>query len=170
MKKFIYLALFAFIGLVACSTVSSILQNNFPFNSNFVITKDSPSNRLLSAVGSGTSMNQILGSANNVKDIRVQSANVTVVSGAQGMGIFKNIKVFVTSGSTEVLVAERTNIADNLGNQIVLDINNRNLDNIMKSGNSVQQKIVYELKSSPTADLTIKSSLGFTSVPETDNQ
>lgn len=165
MKNFIYLAVFALIGLASCSTVSSILQNNFPFNSNIVVTKDSPANTTLSAVGSGTSMNQILGSANNVRDIRVQAAEVSVVSGAQGMGIFKDIKVYVTSGSTEILVAERNNISDNIGNQLVMDVNNRVLDNTMKSGNSVQQKVVYTLKSSPTADMTVKSSLSFTSVP-----
>ncbi|MDO5656108.1 MAG: hypothetical protein Q4G27_08220 [Flavobacteriaceae bacterium] len=168
MKNLIYLAVFAMIGLASCSTVSSILQNNFPFTSNFVVTKDSPAQTNLSAIGSGTSINQILGSSQNVKDIRVQSANVTVTDGTQGMGVFRNIKIYITSGSNEILVAERSNISDNIGNQLVLDINNRVLDNIMKSGNSVQQKIVYELKSSPTSDLTIKSSLNFTSVPVTN--
>ena len=75
------------------------------------------------------------------------------------------MKIYITSGSSEVLVAERANISDNIGNQLVLDVNNRTLDNVMKSGNSVQQKIVYELKSKPTADLSVKSSLNFTSVP-----
>ena len=155
----------AIIGLGACSTVSSLLQNNFPFNSTFIVTKDSPANTSLSAVGSGTSLNQILGSSNNVRDIKVQAANIAVTQGNQGMGVFKNVKIYITSGSSEVLVAERTNISDNIGNQLVLDVNNRTLDNVMKSGNSVQQKIVYELKSKPTADLSVKSSLNFTSVP-----
>lgn len=155
----------AIIGLGACSTVSSLLQNNFPFNSTFIVTKDSPANTSLSAVGSGTSLNQILGSSNNVRDIKVQAANITVTQGNQGMGVFKNVKIYITSGSSEVLVAERANISDNIGNQLVLDVNNRTLDNVMKSGNSVQQKIVYELKSKPTADLSVKSSLNFTSVP-----
>ena len=155
----------AIIGLGACSTVSSLLQNNFPFNSTFIVTKDSPANTSLSAVGSGTSLNQILGSSNNVRDIKVQAANIAVTQGNQGMGVFKNVKIYITSGSSEVLVAERANISDNIGNQLVLDVNNRTLDNVMKSGNSVQQKIVYELKSKPTADLSVKSSLNFTSVP-----
>ena len=165
MKKIIILMTVAIIGLGACSTVSSLLQNNFPFNSTFIVTKDSPANTSLSAVGSGTSLNQILGSSNNVRDIKVQAANIAVTQGNQGMGVFKNVKIYITSGSSEVLVAERANISDNIGNQLVLDVNNRTLDNVMKSGNSVQQKIVYELKSKPTADLSVKSSLNFTSVP-----
>ena len=167
MKK-ILLAFIVIFGVTACSTVSSILQNNFPFVSTFVVTSGSAANTSLSAVGSGSSLNQILGSSSNLKDIKAEAASVSVSDGSYGMGIFKSVKVYVRSGSTETLVGSRENIGDNIGNSLVLDVTNRNLDNIMKSGNSVQQKIVYELKNSPASDITIKSSLNFTSVPVQD--
>ena len=85
------------------------------------------------------------------------------------MGVFKSVKVYLSSGSSEVLVASRTNIADNIGNTLSLDLNSsQTLDNIMKSGNTVQQRIVYELKSSPTSDMNVKSSMSFSSVPVTN--
>lgn len=167
MKK-ILLAFIVIFGITSCETVSSILQNNFPFVSTFIVTSGSAANTSLSAVGSGSSLNQILGSSSNVKDIKAEAATVSVSDGSYGMGIFKSVKVYVRSGSTETMVGSRENIGDNIGNSLVLDMTNRNLDNIMKSGNSVQQKIVYELKNSPASDITIKSSLNFTSVPVQD--
>lgn len=86
------------------------------------------------------------------------------VGGAVEFDIIDNI----ISGNNEVLVASRDNIADNIGNSLSLDVNNNQiLDNVMKSGNAIQQRVVYVLKSSPTADMSVKSSLTFSSVPMT---
>ena len=151
--------------LASCSTVSSVLQNNLPYNSNFVVTQGSPANTQLSVVGTGTNINQIAGVSNNVKDIRASTATVSVTSGAQGMGIFKSVSVYLSSGGREVMVASRGNIADNIGNTLSLDVNSQYLDDVMKSGNAIEQRVVYVLKSSPTSDMNVRSSVAFTSIP-----
>lgn len=154
--------------LVSCSTVSSVLQNTLPFNSSFTVSKGSPVATELTAVGAGTGLNQIMGVSQNVKDIRANTAKVSVSAGDQGMGVFKSVSVYLISGNKEVLVASREQISDNIGTTLSLDIVNKNLDAIMKSGGTIQQRIVYTLKSSPTSDLSMKSSLTFSSVPQTN--
>lgn len=170
MKNTFLTAVFATATLASCSTVSSIMQNTFPYTTNIVVTQASPANTTLSAVGAGTSINQLVGATSNVKDIRVASANMTVTAGGQSMGVFQSVKVYLSAGGSEVLVASRENIADNIGNTLSLDVNsNQVLDSVMKSGNAVQQRIVYVLKTSPTTDLGIRTSMNFSSLPVTTN-
>ncbi|MFC6268325.1 hypothetical protein [Frigoriflavimonas asaccharolytica] len=164
MKKMIISSIFATVVLVSCSTVSSIIQNTFPFNTNFVIAEKSSPNTQLTTVGLGNSINQITGTTNKVQNIKLSNATATVTSNEQSIGIFKSIEVYLSDGSgNEILVASREDISNNIGTSLALDIDNTvNLDAIMKSGN-VQEKIVYELKSSPVADIKLKTSLQFSS-------
>lgn len=168
MKNFVFSAVAAAGLLASCSTVSSILQNTFPYNATVLVTAGSPANTELSSVSAAQSVNQLFGSGANVKDIRVSNATVSVNSGTS-MGVFKSIKVYLgNSSSNQVLVASRESIPDNVGTSLSLDVNaSRTLDNMMKSG-SVEARIVYVLKQSPTSDISLKTSVGFSSVPVTN--
>lgn len=164
MKKSIIFSIIAVSTFVGCSTVSTLIQNTFPYNTNFTIAEKTPSNTVLSLVATGNSINQLTGTSSNVQNIKLSNATATVTSNDQSIGIFKSIKVYISSGSgNDILVASRENISNNIGNSLALDIDNTiNLDNMMKSGN-LQEKIVFELKSSPVADLKLKTSLQFSS-------
>ncbi|MEC5393789.1 hypothetical protein [Bergeyella sp. RCAD1439] len=166
MRKQILIGLVAASVLGSCGTVSSIVQNTLPYNSNFVVAQGSPAHTTLASVGSGTNLSQMFGASSNVKNITAGTASLTVTSGAQGVGVFKEVKVYLTSGGNEILVAERDRIADNLGGTLSLDVKSGVLDAVMKSGTAVQQRIVYTLKSSPTSDLNVRSSITFSSVPQ----
>ena len=168
MKNLFLSAVVATATLASCSTVSSILQNTFPYNATVIVTSGSPANTTLSSVSAAQSINQLTGAGANVKDIRV--SNVTMsVGNDTSMGVFKSVQVYLSNnGANEVLVASRDAIADNVGSTLSLDANNtRTLDNVMKSG-SVQARIVYVLKQSPTSDISLKTSIGFSSVPVTN--
>ena len=168
MKNMFLSAIVATATLASCSTVSSILQNTFPYNATVLVTSGSPANTTLSSVSAAQSINQLTGSGANVKDIRVSNATLSVNSNAS-VGLFKSVKVYLSNnGSNEILVASREDIPDNVGNSLALDIKtNSTLDNMMKSG-SVQQRLVYELKQSPTSDISVKTSVGFSSLPITN--
>ena len=165
MKTIFLSAVVATTVLTSCSTVSSILQNTFPYNSTVLVTAGSPSNTELSSISAAQSVNQFTGSGANVKDIRVSNATLSVGS-ETSLGVFKSVKVYLSNnGSNQVLAASRESIPDNVGNSLAMDVNtSQTLDNIMKSG-SVQARIVYVLKQSPTSDISLKSSIGFSSVP-----
>ena len=168
MKNMFLSAIVATATLASCSTVSSILQNTFPYNATVLVTSGSPANTTLSSVSAAQSINQLTGSGANVKDIRVSNATFSVNSNAS-VGLFKSVKVYLSNnGSNEILVASREDIPDNVGNSLALDVKtNSTLDNMMKSG-SVQQRLVYVLKQSPTSDISVKTSVGFSSPPITN--
>ena len=168
MKNMFLSAIVATATLASCSTVSSILQNTFPYNATVLVTAGSPANTELSSVSAAQSVNQLIGSGANVKDIRVSNATLSVGSDTS-LGVFKSVKVYLSNnGSSQVLVASRESIPDNVGNSLAMDVNtSQTLDNMMKSG-SVQARIVYVLKQSPTSDISLKSSIGFSSVPVTN--
>lgn len=166
MKKSFLFALLAIFAITSCSTVSSILQSTFPSTTNFIITSGSPANSQLASAQSLTGINQMTGSSSRVRDIRLNNATVNITQGDQGLGAFKYIRVYLSSGgNNEVLVASRENIADNHGSSINLDVQHSGaLDNIFQAG-SVQQRVVYELKQSPTTDLHMRTALSFNSSP-----
>lgn len=168
MKNMFLSAIVATATLASCSTVSSILQNTFPYNATVLVTSGSPANTVLSNISAAQSINQLTGSGANVKDIRVSNASISVNSNTS-VGLFKSVKVYLSNnGNNEVLVASREDIPDNVGNSLALDLNsNQVLDKMMKSG-SVQQKLVYVLKQSPTSDISVKTSIGFSSLPITN--
>ncbi|WP_226063824.1 hypothetical protein [Kaistella polysaccharea] len=168
MKNIFLSAIVATATLASCSTVSSILQNTFPYNATVLVTSGSPADTTLSAVSAAQSVTQLTGAGANVKDIRVSNATISVGS-SSSIGLFKSVKVYLSNnGADEVLVASRENIPDNVGSSVQLDVNtSQTLDRIMKSG-SVQQRMVYVLKQSPTSDMSVKTSVGFSSVPITN--
>ena len=168
MKNLFLSAVVATATLASCSTVSSILQNTFPYNATVLVTSGSPANTTLSNVSPAQSINQLTGAGANVRDIRVSNATMSVPNNTS-MGIFKSVKVYLSNnGSNEVLVASRDAIGDNVGSSLSLDVNtSQTLDNMMKSG-AVQARIVYVLKQSPTSDISLKTFIGFSSVPVTN--
>lgn len=168
MKNIFLSAVVATATLVSCSTVSSILQNTFPYNATVLVTSGSPASTTLSSVSAAQSINQLTGAGANVKDIRISNATLSVNS-STSVGLFKSVKVYLSNnGSNEVLVASREDIPDNVGSSLSLDVStSATLDNMMKSG-SVQQRFVYVLKKSPTSDVSVKTSIGFSSLPITN--
>ncbi|MEC5157660.1 hypothetical protein [Chryseobacterium sp. MP_3.2] len=168
MKNLFLSAVVATATLVSCSTVSSILQNTFPYNATVLVTAGSPANVQLSNVSVAQSVNQLTGSGANVKDIRVSNATVSVDSN-NSLGMFSSVKIYLSNGgSNETLVASRESIPDNVGSSLSLDVNSsQRFDQLMKAGN-VQAKMVYVLKKSPTTDVSVKTSIGFNSVPMTN--
>ena len=102
-----------------------------------------------------------------VKDIRITSVKVST-SGAKAvdMGMFKSIKVLLSGNNTdEVLIAERKDIGNNIGNTINLDPDtSKVLDEVVKTG-SVKARVVYVLKNNVSNDAHFSITMNFTSTP-----
>ena len=103
-----------------------------------------------------------------VQDIRISSAKVsaTSLSSNSDLGIFKSIKVYLSGNNTqEILVAQRIDIGNNIGNTLNLDPDNSKiLDEVVKSG-AVKARVAYVLKNTANNDTNLNISLRFTSVP-----
>ncbi len=85
------------------------------------------------------------------------------------MGAFKSIRIYISRGdsSSEVMVASREDIGTSVGNSIMLDIDNsRLLDEYIK-GSTVRVRMEYVLRNTLAADVSLKTSLGFSVAPNT---
>ncbi|MDB5121409.1 MAG: hypothetical protein JWN56_2627 [Sphingobacteriales bacterium] len=176
MKQAITAFLAVSILLTGCATVQSIVRSSFPYTATLIIPSSSNVNSTLSARSSATSFDQIFTGKTtnneNIKEVRITSAKIIASSPAnQNLGVFRSVKVFISmgDGSSEVLVANRTDISSNPGNSLVLDIDNSKfLDSYLKSS-SVRIRMEYVLKDQLNVDLSVKASLGFSASPGTTN-
>ena len=174
MKKII-LALIAITSIISgCSTVQSLVRSTFPYTATLIVPASSKTNTTVSATSSASSFDQIFtgqgSNTNSVKEVRIASAKVDASNPAnQNLGVFKSIRLFISrgDGSSEIMVAQRRDVSSTVGNSLVLDIDNsRFLDEYIK-GSTVRIRMEYELRDGLNTDVSVKASLGFSTVPAT---
>ncbi len=161
--------------MTGCATVQSIVRSSFPYTATIIVPASSRTNTTLSATSQASSFDQIFtGQGSNtdaIKDVRIASARIDATNPAgQNMGAFKTIRMYISRGdsSSEVMVASRDDIGTSVGNSIMLDIDNsRLLDEYIK-GSTVKVRMEYVLRSALTADVSLKTSLGFSVAPNTN--
>jgi hypothetical protein len=172
MKKIIiaFLAITAFIS--GCGTLQSIIRSTFPYTATLVVPATSRTGSTLSVTSSASSFDQIItGQGSNtsqIKEIRIASAKLDASNPSnQNLGVFSVVRIYLSraDGSQEVLVASRNDVSANVGNNLVLDIDNsRFLDDVVK-GASVRVRMEYVLRSALNTDVSLRISLGFSSTP-----
>jgi hypothetical protein len=158
--------------LTGCATVQSLVRSTFPYTATLLIPASSRTGTNLSATSSANSFDQIFtGQGSNtdaVKEIRIASAKIVASNPSnQNLGVIKSIKIYLSrgDGSSEILVASRTDISSSVGNSLVLDIDNsRFLDDYIK-GSTVRVRMEYVLRESINSDASVKASLGFSVAP-----
>lgn len=172
MKKILPFLIAVIVVIAGCATVQSIIKSTFPYTANIVIPASSKSNTTISASSSATSIDQVFGNQNGtnyIKEVRIASAKLTAYNPVNtSLGMFKSIKLFISSGNSgEVMVASRSDVQANIGSDLVLDIDNsRFLDNYIQ-GSSISVRLEYVLRNNTTADVSVRTSLSFTSIPKT---
>lgn len=170
MKKILAFLFATVIIFTGCATVQSIIKSTFPYTSTLVIPASTKANTTASATSAASSFDEIFGNQGGtsyIKEVRIASARLDASNPAnKSMGMFKSVKLFISSGSSgEIMVASRTDVQENIGSNLVLDIDNsRFLDNYIK-GNSLKVRIEYVLRTSNTADVSVRAALSFTSSP-----
>ncbi|UOE37738.1 hypothetical protein [Chryseobacterium oryzae] len=168
MKKIVLIATVSSIALASCGAVQSIVQNTFPYTSNFLVSTGVPANKEVSSTSTASNVQTWVGGNNNaqIKDVRISEAKISVVPPTSGdLSALKSVKVYISSnGTSEKLVASRSDISTN-SSSLNLDLNDSGfLDNIVKSS-GLSVRTVYELKNQTSSDMNIKVSLNFSSVP-----
>ncbi|MCS3530831.1 hypothetical protein [Chryseobacterium sp. JUb7] len=168
MKNIFLTAAVASVALVSCGTVQSLVQNTFPYTANVLVSTGVPADKEVSSTSTASNVQTWFGGNNDakIKDVRISDAKVSVVSPAGGnLSAVKSIKVYVSSsGTSERLVASRSNISSNAGS-LNLDLNDTGfLDSVVKSS-GLTVRTVYELKNQTTSDMNLKIALNFSSVP-----
>jgi len=172
MKKILPFLFTIAVIMGGCGTVQSIIKSTFPYTASIVIPASSKSNTPISAKSAATSFDDVFGNQNGtnyIKEVRIASAKMIASNPSnKSMGMFKSVKLFVANGNgDEVMVASRSDIQENIGSELALDIDNSKfLDDYIK-GTSLRVRVEYVLRNTTSADVSIRTSIGFTSSPKT---
>jgi hypothetical protein len=172
MKK-ILIILISIVGIsVGCGTVQSIIKSTFPYTATLIIPAGSKSNSTISSTSTASSFDQIFGNQNGadyIKEVRVASARLDASNPTnQNLGLFKSVKLYIINGSgSQVMVASRSDVSENIGNNLVLDIDNsRFVDDYVK-GNNLRIKMEYVLRNDLTSDVSVRAAINLSSSPNT---
>jgi hypothetical protein len=170
-KPLLILAAFALV-FTSCGTMQSIIKSSFPYTATLVIPASSATGTTLTAVSQGTSFDQNFAKNGNngsrISDVHITSAKmVATIPSDFNIGNLVSAKIYMAkaNGEGEVLVASRTDIGANSGNNIVLDIDNTHfLDELVRE-KSVRIKMVYQLRNKSAIDASLRVVLGITADP-----
>jgi hypothetical protein len=174
MKKTTITVLAGLLFLTSCATVQSIIKSTFPYTATVIIPTTAKANKTTSATSSAKSFDEGVGNekgAEYIKDVRIANARLVPTNPrTQSMGVFKSVKVYISNAGTgEVMVASRSDIGENIGTDLILDIDNsRFLDKYIK-GNSLRVRVEYVLRKELSTDVSVRASLNFSSSPKTTN-
>ncbi len=173
MKKIILSCLIISTIVVGCATVQSIIKSTFPYTSSLIIPANSNINTTLSATSPTTSFDQIFGNQNGasyIKEVRVASVRLDASNPTtQNLGVFKSVKIFLVNGAgSEVMVASRNDVSPNIGNNLVLDIDNSRFVDEYVKGNNLRVRMEYSLRNSLSNDVSVRAAINFNSTPSTN--
>ena len=170
MKKLTFTLLAAVLLISSCATVQSIIKSTFPYTATLIIPASTKVNATVSATSAASSFDQVFGNQKGseyVKEVRIANAKLIAINPtSQSMGAFKSVKLYISNGdSGEVMVASRNDIGENIGNDLILDIDNsRFLDKYIK-GNNLRVRMEYVLRKAMSTDVSVRASLNFSSSP-----
>lgn len=172
MKKLVlYTSLIALV-VSGCATVQSIIKSTFPYTTTVNILAGAKADATQSVSSTASSIDQVFGNTSGtdyIKDVRVVSVKLDASNPQnQSLGIFKSVKVFLRSSSgAEVMIASRNDIMANIGNNLVLDVDNsRFVDEYIK-GNDLRIRMEYVLRNNLTSDVSVRAAINFSSTPNT---
>jgi len=156
--------LFIFSG---CGIFESVVKSTFPYTSNLTIPASSEPGKQYTAINMATSYDQNFSrdgnNANHIGQVMVVSAKLKSTDPTNfNIGNLEYVKFYMSKhdGSDEILVASRTDITKEVGNSMVLDIDNSNFLDQMVRQPDVRIRMVYKLRKAIESDVTVKLVLG----------
>jgi len=160
----LFALLFIFSG---CGIFESVVKSTFPYTSNLTIPASSEPGKQYTAINMATSYDQNFSrdgnNANHIGQVMVVSAKLKSTDPTNfNIGNLEYVKFYMSKhdGSDEILVASRTDITKEVGNSMVLDIDNSNFLDQMVRQPDVRIRMVYKLRKAIESDVTIKLVLG----------
>lgn len=156
----------------SCGMMQSIVKSTFPYTTTVTIPKASAVGKELSVTGDATSFDQDFSkdgnNASKVSEVRIVSARLISKERYEfNIGNLREVKIYVSKadGKDEVLVASRTDITAEVGNDLVLDIDNSNfLDERVREPN-IRVRMVYKLRNAIDTDAKLHIVLGLGAFP-----
>ena len=169
MKKPLFIFMLTTTALFSgsCGMMQSIVKGTFPYTANMAIPASAKLGEAQTALSTANSFDQDFtkdgNNAGKISEVRIVSAKLESKDPSNyNIGNIVSLRVYMgkTDGSDEVLVAVRKDITPNVGNSIVLDIDNSHfLDDLVRQP-GVRIRMVYLLRKAATVDVSLKVTLG----------
>jgi hypothetical protein len=159
--------------LASCSVTQSVVKSTFPYTATLLIPRSSAPNVELPVSGAASSFDEGLQTngtgADRISDVKIVSAKIKSKDpGDFNIGNFDLIKVYMSKAGSagEVLVASRKDITPDVGNSMVLDIDNSNLPDSLVHDPDLTIKMVYRLRNHIDVNAQVKLVLGISASPK----
>jgi hypothetical protein len=145
----------------SCGTVQSLAKSTFPYTTTLVVSASAQPGTEYSAVSLASSF---VSSGDKVKQVKATSAKLQATTPSDyNIGNLASVNIYVSDadGTNEVLVASRGDIGPNVGNNLVLDIDNSHtLDDYIRKP-KIRIHMVYKVRKAETnTDVSLKLILG----------
>ncbi|RZL39106.1 MAG: hypothetical protein EOO96_01425 [Pedobacter sp.] len=158
MKRIFCILFVLVIFASGCATVQSIIKSTFPYTTTLTIPIGTKAGEVVQTTSVATSFDQIFGNDGGselIKDVKVGAVKLIASNPTnQNLGIFKSVKIFVVSeNGGEVMIGSRSDVSENIGNNLVLDIDNsRFVDDYVK-GSNLKIRMEYLLRNDLTSEV-----------------
>lgn len=158
------------VGLTGCAMYQSAVKSSFPYTSTLVVPASSKVGSTGSAISTATSFDQNFGknNADRVKMVRIISAKLMSTQPADyNLGNLSEVRIYLSSddGQNEVMVASRSDIGANVGNDVVLDIDNSNMLDELVREPQIRVRMAYKVRKSVKKDASVHVVLGLAAYP-----
>ena len=168
-KRLLILA-WVVIAFGGCAMYQSAIKSSFPYTSTLVVPASSKAGTTGSAISMATSFDQNFGknNADRVKMVRIISAKLMSTEPADyNLGNLSEVRIYLSdnNGQDEVMVASRSDIGANVGNDVVLDIDNSNMLDELVREPQIRVRMAYKVRKSVKRDASVHVVLGLAAYP-----
>jgi len=153
-----------------CAMYQSAMKSSFPYTSTLVVPASSKPGSTGSAISMATSFDQNFGknNADRIKMVRIVSAKLMSTEPSDyNLGNLSEVSIYLSDnkGQDEVMVASRTDIGANVGNNVVLDIDNSNMLDELVREPEIRVRMTYKVRKSSKMDASVHVVLGLAAYP-----
>jgi hypothetical protein len=157
----------------SCAMYQSLVKSSFPYTTTFTVPAIAQPGNEYSAISVATSFDQNFSKAGNNADkitlVRVISAKLMSQDPTDyNIGNLASVKIYLSKddGKDEILVASRSDIGNNAGNNITLDIDNSKfLDELVREPN-IRVRMAYKVRQPYKIDVNLHVVLGLAAYPK----
>ena len=159
-----------FIALSGCAMFQSAVKSSFPYTSTLVVPASSKPGSIGSAISTATSFDQNFGknNADRIKMVRIVSARLMSTEPSDyNLGNLSEVRIYLSNneGQDEVMVASRSDIGANVGNNVVLDIDNSNMLDELVREPQIRVRMTYKVRNPAKTDASVHVVLGLAAYP-----
>jgi hypothetical protein len=157
----------------SCAMFQSVVKSSFPYTATLTVPAASQPGNEYSAISIATSFDQNFSkngnTANKITLVRVIAAKLMSDDPTDyNIGNLASVKIYLSKddGTDEMLVASRDDIGANVGNNMVLDIDNSKfLDQLVREPN-IRVRMAYKVRKLYMRDVSLHVVLGLSAYPK----